>query len=136
MEEKIDLSHHPVWKPGDKALLGDTFLAAVAFETSILEWAFSRGYLSVIREDKRGRPIHPNFSGALGYLKSGGHVPESLGTLIKKAWDTRNNLMHNFAWRAALLGPSQTTKDVLYEARKALTIAQHAVIDAWKPSNP
>jgi hypothetical protein len=126
-----------LWGLCDKAVFAETFQAAIEFELIVLEWAFSQGYPRIIRKNKKGtRDIRPCFSGALGHLKKECQVPESLVTQIEKAWDTRNDLMHNFAWKSLLLGPEQSQDCILLEAHKTLKAAWFAVHDAWCRSAP
>ena len=109
MEEMVEIPRGLWWGLCDQATLASTFQAAIEFELIVLEWAFSQGYPRIIRKNKKGnRLIHPSFTEALWHLKKECQIPESLVTQIEKAWDTRNDLIHNFAWKSLLLGPEQS----------------------------
>ena len=113
----------------DKAVFASAFQAALQLELIVLEWAFSKGYSRIIGEDRSGNPIYPRFSKAVRHLKKDPHIPESLITQIEKAWDTRNDLVHNFAWKSLLLGPEQSRDLILDEAYVTLQAAWFAVHD-------
>src|SRR5262249_18449494 len=132
MEDMTEIPQSLLWSLCDQALFANTFQVAIDFEMIVLEWAYSKGYSRQIREDKNGRPIYPSFGGALYRLKQEPHIPESLITQIEKAWDTRNDLMHDFAWKTLLLGPEYSKEHILREAYVTLHAARCAVRDAWK----
>src|SRR5262249_35897485 len=117
---------------GDQVIFARTFQAAIAFELIVLEWAFSKGYPRKIGQSRKGQLLYPSFAGAVRYLENDGTVPPSLLQQIKEAWETRNDLVHNFAWKSLLLGPEQSKDHILYESHKILTIAWFAVHDAWR----
>ena len=129
MEEMTEIPKSLLWGLCDKAVFAGTFQAAIEFELIVLEWAFCKGYPREIRTNKNGKIISPTFSGALSHLKQNFHIPESLITQIEKAWKTRNDLMHNFAWKSLLLGPEQSKDCILYEAYGTLQAAWFAVHD-------
>ncbi len=128
MEDITEIPQSLLWALCDRALFASAFQAAIEFELIVLEWAFSKGYARVISKNKRSGNVYPSFSKALCYLKKECHIPEHLVTQIEKAWDTRNDLMHDFAWKSFLLGPEQS-KDCLYEADKILRTAWFAIHD-------
>ena len=128
MEEMTEIPQSLLWALCDKALFASAFQAAIDFELMVLEWAFSKEYSRQIVKSKNGRIIHPTFSGALRHLKQAPHIPASLITQLETAWKTRNDLMHNFAWKSLLLGPDHS-KDFLYEAHATLQAAWFIVHD-------
>jgi hypothetical protein len=127
MEEMTEIPKSLLWGLCDKAVFAGTFQAAIEFELIVLEWAFCKGYPREIRTNRKGKIISPTFSGALNHLKQNSHISESLITQIEEAWDTRNDLMHDFAWKSLLLGPEQSRDLILHEAHKVLRTAQFAV---------
>jgi hypothetical protein len=132
MEDIVEIPQSLLWGLCDQATFTGAFQAAIDFELLVLEWAFSQGYSREIRQNKQGNRLkYPSFTEALFYLKNKGHVSESLSTQIKTAWDTRNDLMHNFAWKSLLLGPEQSKDCLLHEAYETLQAARFAVHAAW-----
>ena len=118
-----------LWSLYDRALFASAFQAAIDFEFIVLQWAVRQGYPDIIRTTRKGKKIYPSFDGAVGHLKKEGHLSESLLQQIKAAWKTRNDLMHNFAWKSLLLGPEQSKDCILYEAHATLQAAWFAVHD-------
>ena len=129
MEEMTEIPQSLLWAFCDRALFANTFQAAIQFELIVFEWAFSKGYSRIIGKGKNGNPIHPSFSKAVCHLKKDPHIPKILIKQIKAAWKTRNDLMHNFAWKSLLLGPEQSKDCILYEAHATLKAAWFAVHD-------
>ena len=129
MEEMIEIPQSLLWTLCDRALFANTFQAAIDFELIVLQWAFSQGYSRVIGKNKNGGNVYPSFKKALCHLKKECHIPRSLIKQIKAAWGTRNDLMHNFAWKSLLLGPEQSKDCILYEAHATLKAAWFAVHD-------
>jgi hypothetical protein len=127
MEEMAEIPKSLLWGFCDQVAFANAFQSAIEFERIVLEWAFSKGYPREIDENKRGGLIHSSFSGAVRYLKKERHIPESLIQQIETAWEIRNDLMHNFAWKSLLLGPEQSRNYILYEAHKILQTAWFAV---------
>jgi hypothetical protein len=128
MEEMTETPKALLWGLCDKAVFAGTFQAAIEFELIVLQWAMSHGYPK--------KKIAPSLKGAIHHLKHEGRLSQELFQQMDAARETRNDLMHNFAWKSLLLGPEQSQDCILLEAQKTLVTAWFAVKDACCRSAP
>src|SRR5262245_13689799 len=112
-EDSIILPHAVFWCMVDQIHVANTFKAAIDFELLVFQWATSTGYELGTKKGKRGHPIYPTLEKALTYLKTNGHLSDGLYDQLDQARKTRNALMHDFAWKALLLGPVQSKELLL-----------------------
>jgi len=132
MEEMVEIPQSQLWNFCDQAVLAHTFQSALEFELIVLQWAFSKDYPRKIQPNKKNTGFTPpSLAGAVSHLKQDPRIPENLIKQIEAARKTRNDLVHNFAWKSLLLGPEQSRDHILYEAQKILKIAWFAVHDEW-----